>query len=360
MKNYMPKYFLGANSCEGFFSAFKESYLPAEGWRAYLIKGGPGTGKSSFMKYVAAKAEKRGLFCELCVCSSDPDSLDGVIIPEIKTVLLDATAPHTVEPKYVGACEIELDLGLYRNSKMLKKNAERVIAATDKNHLIHRTASRYLSAAGELMLDNLRISADCTDTAAAEALAERICRRSIPERQTSAKPREQVRFIEGITPRGIVAYCRTVSEGCNRIVAVEDRFGSVSGIIMRYVRRYALEHGYDIITLKNPFLPSMLDDHIIIPELSLAFVTENEYLSFDADVRRIHARRFCDVRALKMHRGRMTFNRRAARELLMTASQALARAKTAHDELEKLYIEAMDFERLSRDAVQLAEEILQK
>ena len=84
MKNEFSKCFLAANSGEGFVSYFSDCYNYADGWRAYIIKGGPGTGKSSFMKYVTAKAQERGYDIELCPCSSDPDSLDGVIIKEIK------------------------------------------------------------------------------------------------------------------------------------------------------------------------------------------------------------------------------------------------------------------------------------
>ena len=94
MDDFGRKYFLGANACTGFYSAFSDCYAAGDGWRAFIIKGGPGTGKSSFMKYVAAKAAERGLEVELCVCSSDPQSLDGVILRSMKTVILDGTPPH--------------------------------------------------------------------------------------------------------------------------------------------------------------------------------------------------------------------------------------------------------------------------
>ncbi|MBQ8793259.1 MAG: hypothetical protein IJZ63_00755 [Clostridia bacterium] len=58
MKNEFSKYFLAANSAEGFVSHFGDNYDYADGWRAYIIKGGPGTGKSSFMKYITAKAQE--------------------------------------------------------------------------------------------------------------------------------------------------------------------------------------------------------------------------------------------------------------------------------------------------------------
>jgi Cdc6-like AAA superfamily ATPase len=53
-------YFLGANTPYGFYSLFNELYNPDSDDKIYLIKGGPGTGKSSIMKRVASEAEKNG------------------------------------------------------------------------------------------------------------------------------------------------------------------------------------------------------------------------------------------------------------------------------------------------------------
>ena len=66
MDKFNIKYFLAANSCEGFISCFAESYSANDNWRVYIIKGGPGTGKSSFMRYLASVAEERKAEYELC------------------------------------------------------------------------------------------------------------------------------------------------------------------------------------------------------------------------------------------------------------------------------------------------------
>ena len=56
--------------------------LPPEQARAiYILKGGPGCGKSTLMRRVGAWAEEAGLKTEYILCSGDPDSLDGLILP---------------------------------------------------------------------------------------------------------------------------------------------------------------------------------------------------------------------------------------------------------------------------------------
>lgn len=357
MEKQYQKYFLGANSCEGFVSHFADSYKAPDGWRAIIIKGGPGTGKSSFMKFVAAKAEDRGYTVELCICSSDPNSLDGIIIKEIKTVILDGTPPHVVEPKYPAVCEEILNLGDFWDRNKLKENHKEIIAVTDENKRLHKTVSRYLSACGQLMHDNLKLARGYTDTKKVYNFALKKAEKYIP-RKTQQNSNEWRRFVGGVTPLGVVSYINSAIKPYKTKIVIEDKYGAVSAAAMSAIRETAINRGYEIITLENPFLPSEMIDHILIPELSLAFVSENDYNSIEGDARRIHARRFADSAHQHKARSRMIFNRRVARELLITAVQTLQRAKTVHDKIEKYYVEAMDFEAIAKFAQEKINDIL--
>ena len=52
------------------------------------------------------------------------------------------------------------------------------------------------------------------------------------------------------------AFKSTVEDFYKNIVVIGDKYGAAANIIMRKIRETALERGYEIITLKNPFLPS--------------------------------------------------------------------------------------------------------
>ena len=356
MENLNIKYFLAANSCEGFISSFKDYYDAKDGWLAYIIKGGPGTGKSSFMKYIAVKAAEKDIKCELCPCSSDPDSLDAVILPEKKTVIMDGTSPHTVDPAYPAVCEQILDFGKYWNNKKIIPERAEVINITDKNKSLHRSASRYLKACGNLMLENYKTALKFTDSEKTAEYAKKLCHKNIPPKD--GKGKEWVRYLCGTTPKGVVSYANTIVRTCEKLIIIRDENASVGNIIMKTARDMALENGYEIITVKNAFLPSIITDHIIIPELSLAFVREGEFQHFASPKRRIHAERFIDTEKLSKRRERMKFNKKAIRELLLSAAAVLSEAKTVHDQLEKYYIKAMDFESLTAFASEFAEKIL--
>ena len=88
------RFYLGANSPAGFYSLYDQLIDPAVAETIIILKGGPGCGKSSLMRKVAQAAEDKGLSVEYIQCSGDPDSLDAVLIPAIKTALVDGTAPH--------------------------------------------------------------------------------------------------------------------------------------------------------------------------------------------------------------------------------------------------------------------------
>ena len=95
-KKIKAEFFAAANSGRGFVSFYGKIFGRENIKRRYLIKGGPGTGKSTFMKKVAEAAEDCGMSVERYRCSSDPNSLDGVIINK-NVAVIDSTAPHAEE-----------------------------------------------------------------------------------------------------------------------------------------------------------------------------------------------------------------------------------------------------------------------
>lgn len=61
MPKESPCFFLGANSPKGFYSKFDQLFNYKDSCRSVLIKGGPGTGKSTVLKKAAAVLKDKGL-----------------------------------------------------------------------------------------------------------------------------------------------------------------------------------------------------------------------------------------------------------------------------------------------------------
>ena len=89
----VTRYFLGGNTASGFVSFYGQFCRGPEEF-LWVIKGGPGCGKSSLMRRVAQAMEEKGASVEYIACSGDPDSLDAVVFPALNTAIVDGTAPH--------------------------------------------------------------------------------------------------------------------------------------------------------------------------------------------------------------------------------------------------------------------------
>lgn len=88
--------FFGAATVDGSLDYIPEVTLDIP--KRYLIKGRPGTGKSTFLKKIAAAAMEKGFDTEIYHCSLDPNSLDMVAVRALGFCLFDSTAPHEYFP----------------------------------------------------------------------------------------------------------------------------------------------------------------------------------------------------------------------------------------------------------------------
>ena len=350
-----PTYFLAANSCEGFVSKFDSCYNPEKGWKCYIIKGGPGSGKSSFMKKIGEYAQNNSICAEFFPCSSDPDSLDAVTFPDLKIAVMDGTAPHTVDPKYPGVCETILNFGNFWNLELFKNKAKEVINATKENKVYHKSAALYLQVAGRLFRNNYNIAKESLDAEKIGKYADKLCKAYFKEKGRGGSSAH--RFLTGITPKGIITFDTTVTDNFKDTVIIEDEYGPAADTLLKAVERKALNMRYEIIVLHDSFLPDLYD-HILIPKLSLAFVRENDYITFKSDVRRIHARRFTNMNKLHKNREKLKFNKKACNVFLNSAVKSLKDAKSIHDKLEEYYIQAMNFEKLNDFTIEFCEKVL--
>ena len=96
-------------------------------------------------------------------------------------------------------------------------------------------------------------------------------------------------------------------------------------------------------------------DHLFIPALRLAFLTDNRWHPVQLPgVQAVRCTRFVDRENLAGYRARLRFNERAAAELLEQAADLMAQAKACHDELETYYRAAVDFGKVDEAAAQCA------
>lgn len=334
-------FFLGTTTPAGFKGYFETLRKEPE-MQLYLIKSGPGCGKSTLMKRLAQDAERSGTPCQRIHCASDPDSLDGIILPQKHRAIVDATAPHTMEPEAPGADEVVVSLYHTIDAKALHAHTEEIRALFAQNRSLRARASRYIASAGSLLLDSRRAEACSTDFDKVRRYVKRLCARLLP--RTESMGSESLRLLSAVTPKGEIFYQNTVPALADKIIVFRDEYGAVSRLLLELIRAEALTRGYQIITCPCAMHPEDKIDHLIIPSLRLAFLTDNSWHPVHLPgVQSVRCSRFLDREHLAGYRARLRFNQRAAAELLEQASALMAQAKSCHDELETYYRAAVDF-----------------
>ena len=346
-------FFLGATTPAGFKGYF-EPLRHEPGMQMYLIKSGPGCAKSTLMKRLARAAEQRGELTQRIHCASDPDSLDGVILPGQHRAIVDATAPHVVEPDAPGADEVVVSLYHTIDTEKLHQCTDEVKALFARNALLRSRAARYIASAGSLLLDSRRAEACSANFDKVRRYVKRLCTRVMP--RTEGIGSEELRLLSAVTPKGEMFYQGTAQALADKFIVFRDDYGAVSRLLLELIRAEALTRGYHIITCPCAMHPEDKIDHILIPELKLAFLTDNRWHPVHLpSVQAVRCTRFLDRENLAAYRARLRFNERAAAELLEQASALMAQAKSCHDELETYYRAAVDFGKVDEAAAECME-----
>ncbi|MBR5453796.1 MAG: ATPase, partial [Clostridia bacterium] len=154
------KYFAAANSGTGFQSYYKHIFDSSKFSSLIIVKGGSGTGKSSFIRKLAREGERKGGEAEYFYCSSDASSLDGLILalPDGRRIAaLDGTAPHLRDTELPGCCDVIHDTGKYWDGEALAVRRGEIEKLTRERKDAFSDVYNHLSAAlaGERIADRI-------------------------------------------------------------------------------------------------------------------------------------------------------------------------------------------------------------
>ena len=351
MVEYPLDFFLAANSTQGFVSRFDQLGDHQQGWRSIIIKGVPGCGKSTLMKQAAQAMAGCGEAVEQIHCSSDPDSLDGIILEDLCVSVADGTAPHVLEPRYPGAFERVLNLFDALDMEELYRLREEIIDLFDQNHTLYERAYRFLSAAGSLQSDSSRLGTECLNLVKLNKTALRMARQEFaPSRarlsnlQNENTGKEKIRFLSAVSKDGVVFYEQTVKTLCSRVYLLIDEVGCPGKYFLSALRSLALSAKQQVISCYCPLRPFDKLEHLLIPSAGVGFITSNSFHKPELPIEGvINCRRFLDQDLLRDRKQKLTFNRRATRELLTEGQRIMGEAKAVHDQLERCYHKAVDF-----------------
>lgn len=354
-------YFAAANSSDGFVGYFDEIFRNEENNRIFILKGGPGVGKSTFMKKVCERATQLGKTCECFHCSSDPDSLDGVAIKDMNVCVIDGTSPHTFEARLAGAREIIIDLGRAWDIVKLSKDSSLISQISQKKSSHYKDCYKYLYCkrvmddlnsnlvSPYILFDKMKKSCD--------RLSRELFKNSRKENDVTRK----IRLTSAISTKGFVRFSsfEDMAEFCVFLKEPFENF-PVCPLFLAHLLNNASKMGISALVSFSPFAKNKIDA-LYFPQIKICVSMYRDELAerCDRTQRRckiVNCARFIDAKSFSRLKSLRKFYSRLSRTMLSLALESLSNAGKMHEKLEEIYAKSTDYEIVA----QISEEYLEK
>ncbi len=364
-KGKIRKMFPGGNTSLGPYFHFEYMVAPATN-RIFIIKGGPGVGKSTFMNSISKELEERGYDVEHFHCASDPDSLDGLIIPTLGVALLDGTAPHIFDPQNAGAVDEIINLGDFWDASLIEPYKVEIMQINKKGSMQFQTAFHLLKQA-KMAFDQWKwyVEESISPTRynrILRILVESVLEGAVPNYNTPAQARHI--FASAITPKGLMDFKETLIEKNMRVYTIKGQPGTGVKQLIQEVAKAAETIGLNTEQYHCPVEPDKLD-MLVIPAIRIAIVNNSPPYHFDPGKleeavvsEEIDLNDCIQKDILEEYENERLDAENRFRELLEKAIVHLGKAKQAHEEREKYYIRAMDYDKVGKKRSEILNRIL--
>ncbi|MGO4886486.1 PRK06851 family protein [Anaerobacillus sp. MEB173] len=358
--NQTKYYYAGGNTSIGYYSLFNEIVKDLS--HVYILKGGPGTGKSTFIKKIGEVLADKGYSLEYFSNPTDPKSYDGVIIPKLNIGVFSGSAPQNLEPAYPGVIGKVIDLQQYCNGEKLNIHHDEIIKYT--NEMQEQVELAYKKFADGVSVHNKKeeIYLSSMDFKKADAVTEKLIK-TIFESGFSKGEQQKSRylFFGAATPEGALNYIENITSDVAKRYIIKGRSGSGKSTVMRKIGAEAQRLGYSVDYFQCGLDPTSLDmviiqplnvavldgtaPHVIDPSRETDEVVDMFELCMNPQVEVDYANKLEEL--TKTYKGIMkegTWHLQVANRLLHV--------------LEEYYRKAMDFEQVDKKREEIVKEIL--
>lgn len=330
------RYFAASNSSRGFISYFDKIFDPSRFEHIYIIKGGPGTGKNYFMRTIAEVAENKGKKVICYYCSSDQNSLDGIVIDD-KIAVIDGTSPHDADADIPGAVQDIVDLGVFWDIGALSEKRELItkINAEKKKH--YSRAYKYLAAYHEISEAAERLTTPIIDL--------KKIRKSVQSIMNSVKNGEtyiqKIALCDSVGMEGRVRF-DSFDIKAKKIYRIGDLFDTAN-IYLSVVAETAKVKNLSVTLSYDPINSDKLDA-VFLDDEKILFSARGDRENA-ALTKNISMARFLPSCELSKVRSSLKKAMKLRELMLEETMLALSDVKEEHFRLESIYKSAMDFEK---------------
>ena len=347
----IKRMFPGGNTSQGFYS-FHHNIMGENRNMLYILKGMPGGGKSSLMKEIGKRAREEGYSIEYHHCPSDPNSIDGIVINELKIGIVDGTAPHIIDPVYPGLMDKLIDLGQFIDSKKLEDYKEDIIKAKLDNKAAYRKAFAYLKSAEIIyneIIQNNRSGVDFKKINYKTRLLidEIFSNHIVNNEELNFTWRDM--FSSANTPEGYVDYTDTILKGISTIYYIEGEIGTGKSTLIKRLIEESKIRGYSMEIYHNPTIPEKIET-LIIKGIDICISSNKNALKFPHN--KINLNEYFNPNV----KDKKDYN--IYYLLIEKGISYLSGAKKNHEILEKSYKPAVNYEGITKVREEILKEIM--
>lgn len=245
-----------------------------------------------------------------------------------------------IEPKYPAAVDRYVNLGRFYDIAAAKEARSDVIRHTQEVSAAYQRAYQALGAARQMADSSAALVLEGLDAGKLLRRTDGIIARELRGKGGGGKIDH--RFLGSVTCMGPVWRFDTVEKLCPRVYQLCDTYGLAAPMLER-LRAAAAARGFRAIVCPDPDHIDRIQ-HLLLPELGLAFVTSREGMAYGGSAyRKVRLDAMVAPAHYKRYKARLRFSARVENALRQEGLAALRDAKVAHDKLEAVYQHGVDF-----------------
>jgi len=338
-------YFAVGNTARGLHNLFQSNIADLK--KIFLLNGDSKAGNTFLMKRVARHFENENHHIQFIHNAINPDLLDGIILEEAAVGIMDDNA--------IRVSEVNWPVGIKRYVQLDAKvdgiQAERITLLKKEMLDALEKASRFYEEALKIHDEWEAIYIDKMDFEKANQLIDEVKIKLLGSQVKQTKGRVFRRFLGAATPLGPVDYVPNLTENLVKRYFIKGRPGSGKSTMLKRIAKEAENRGYNVEIYHCGLDPHSLD-MVIVRELGWAIfdsTAPHEYFpSREGDeIIDVYVRCITpgtdedyqlDIENIKQ-RYQSTMNK---------GTDSLKKAKVCHDEIEKLYVANIEYEKLNQ------------
>lgn len=345
--------FVNSHTSQGFHTFIPE-LIQGIG-SVYILKGAPGSGKSTFIRLAGEIMSERGFEVEFWISALDAITPDGVYIPQLDLAVINGSLPESIEPRYPGVRDQLINMGEYLDRDIVMPHRAEIIKLIDGMNTSRQEVYNLLKEAGQVKAEIRRLNSRQLNIGKLEILIQQLGTEILENR-----PGEKHYFSGAVTADGLVDYVNELSGACQKRYIFQGPSGSGKSTAINELARQARTAGY-FLEYYHSGLEAENLVMVIIRNLQIALI--------EADGVEIPLKPWDVVVDLsscldadnnsKLNEGTSIYYRNFE-SLMLKAQHELEKANQMNKDLKKIYSSAMDFAGLDQLRTKLLEEIQNK